>query len=186
MSRQPTAQMAVVVRSLGADPLQLVPAIRAQVAAIDRNQPIHDVASMTKVLFDDLASVYLLAALLTAIALVALSLSAAGIYGIVSYAVAQRRREIGVRMALGAQPATIVKMVVAQVARPVVVGSLIGLVAAVVLAFGIAASLPAFDARDPINYVGVILIITAVTLSASYLPARRAASIDPVVALRQE
>jgi len=186
ISRQPSAQMAVVVRSLGADPLQLVAASRAQVAAIDRNQPIHDVASMTKVLFDDLASMYLLAGLLTAIALVALSLSAAGIYGIVSYAVAQRRREIGVRMALGAQPATIVKMVVAQVARPVVVGSLIGLVAAVLLAFAIAASLPAFDARDPINYVAVILIITAVTLSASYLPARRAASIDPVVALRQE
>jgi putative ABC transport system permease protein len=186
MSRQPTTEMGVVVKSVGADPLQLVPAIRAQIAAIDRNQPIHDVASMTRILFEDLAGVYLLAALMITIGLVALTLSAAGIYGIVAYSVTQRRREIGVRMALGAQPGTIVKMVVAHVARPVAIGSLVGLIAAVVLSRAIASSFPEFDAGDPINYVGVILVITAVTLSASYLPARRAASIDPIVVLRQE
>lgn len=185
-SWQPTAQMAVVVKSVGADPLQLVSAIRAQVAQIDRDQPIHDVASMSQVLFDDLASTYVLTALLTAIGLVALSLSAAGIYGIVSYSVAQRSREIGVRIDLGARPGTIVRMVVVHVAKPVAVGSLVGLVAAVALAFALATTVPEFDARDPINYVGAILIIAAVAFAASYLPARRAASINPVVALRQD
>ena len=185
-SWQPSAEIGVVVKSVGADPLQLVPAIRAEVARIDRDQPIHDVASMSQVLFDDLGSTYVLAAMLAAIGLVALCLSAAGIYGIVSYSVAQRGREIGVRMALGAPPSTIVRMIVGHGAKPVAAGSVVGLVAAVALAFGIATSVPEMDARDPINYTAVILTIAAVALAASYFPARRAARIDPLVTLRQD
>jgi putative ABC transport system permease protein len=178
--------MAVVVKSLAADPLELVPDIRATVAQMDRDQPIHDVATMSRVLYDDLASTYVLAALLTAIGAFALLLSAAGIYGIVSYSVAQRRREIGVRMALGAQRGRVVRMVVGHAAKPVVVGSLVGFILAVILAFTLATSIPEFDARDPINYAVVILTICAVAFGASYLPARRAASINPIVTLRQE
>ena len=185
-SWQPSAEIGVVVKSVGADPLLLVPAIRAEVARIDRDQPIHDVASMSHVLFDDLGSTYVLAAMLTTIGLVALCLSAAGIYGIVSYSVAQRRREIGVRIALGARPGTIVRMVVGHGTKPVVAGSLVGLVAAAAIAFGLATAVPEIDARDPINYAGVILVIAIVAFTASYLPARWAAAIDPVVALRQE
>lgn len=185
-TRQHSADFAVVVKSVSGDPLQLVPAIRAQVAAIDPNQPIHDVAAMTQVLYDDLATTYVLSAILSAIGLMALVMSAAGIYGLVSYSVAQRRREIGVRMALGARPDIIVRMIVAHSTRPVALGSLIGLAAAAVIALLFAAGFPELNPRDPISYAGVILLIVVSALLASFLPARRAASINPVDALRAE
>jgi len=168
------------------DPLQLVPAIRTQVAQIDRDQPIHDVATMSKVLFDDLASTYVLASMLTVIGLVALSLSAVGIYGIVSYAVVQRRREIGVRMALGARPGAMIRMVLGQGTRPVVAGSLVGLAAAIAIASVLATAVPELDVRDPANYIAVILTIALFASVASYVPARRAAAIDPAHTLRVE
>jgi predicted permease len=185
-TRQRNADMAVVVKSVGADPLQLVPAIRAQVAAIDPNQPIHAVASMTQVLFDDLASSYVLSAILSTIGLVALVLSAAGIYGLVAYSVTQRRREIGVRIALGAQAGSIVRMIVAHSARPVAAGSLAGLVSAAALSLLFAAGLPEIDPRDPLAYAGVIVLILAASSLATLVPARRAASVNPVDALRAE
>jgi putative ABC transport system permease protein len=185
-SRQHSPDFAVVVKSGGADPLQLVPAIRAQVAAIDPNQPIHDVSSMTQVLFDDLAGTYVLSAILTTVGLVALVLSAAGIYGLVSYSVAQRRREIGVRMALGARPDWIVRMIVAHSTRPVVLGSLIGLAVAIGFSLLLTAGVPELDPRDPISYAAVIVLVVVAALLASVVPARRAASINPVDALRAD
>ncbi len=185
-SLRPDGEMAIVVKSTGPSALTLVPAIRAEVARIDRDQPIHDVALMTQVLFDDLAGTYVLAALLTAVGFIALCVSAAGVYGLVSSSVAQRGREIGVRMALGARPGLVVRMVLAAGARPVAAGGLAGLVAAIALAIGIGLSVPGVDARDPWNYVAVALTLAAVAFLASYLPARRAARIDPLLALRQQ
>jgi predicted permease len=185
-TRQRDANVAVVVRSVGADPLLLVPAVRAQVAAVDPNQPIHDVASMTQVLFDDLATAYVLSAILSTIGLIALVLSAAGIYGLVSYSVAQRRREIGVRMALGARADSIVRMIVAHSTRPVVVGSLVGLIAAAGLSLLFAVGVPELETRDPLSYAGVVVLIFVSALLASFVPARRAASINPVEALRAD
>jgi len=185
-ARQPSAAIAIVVKSASDDPLTLVPAIRAQVAEIDRNQPIHDVATMSRVLYNDLAETYVLTAMLTAVGFIALVLSSAGIYGIVSYAVIQRRREISVRMALGALPGHMVRMVLAQGARPVVAGAVLGLFVAIGLALTLAASVPELDARDPINYAAVMLLMTAVTVVASYVPARRAATVDPLVTLRAD
>jgi predicted permease len=184
--RYPNTGLAVVVKAASGDPLQLVPAIRAQVAAIDSNQPIHSVASMSYVLYDDMASTYILATILGTIGFIALCLSAAGIYGLVSYSVAQRRREIGVRMALGARPEWVVRMIVAHTSRPVTIGSLIGLLAAIALSLVFAAAVPEIDPRDPISYAGVLLMIVVVAVLASYLPARRAATINPVDALRAE
>lgn len=185
-TRQRSPNIAAVVKSVGADPLLLVPAIRAQVAAIDPNQPISDVASMTQVLYDDLATTYVLAAILTTIALLALALSAAGIYALVSYSVVQRRREIGVRMALGARHNSIVRMIVAQSTRPVAVGGCVGLVVAAALSVLFAAGVPEIEPRDPVSYTGVILLILVSVLLATLVPARRAASINPVEALRAE
>jgi putative ABC transport system permease protein len=185
-TRQRSADLAVVVKSVGADPLQLVPAIRAQVAAIDPRQPIHDVAAMRQVMFDDLATTYVLSAILSTIGFVALVLSVAGIFGLVSYSVAQRRREIGVRMALGASPASMVRLIVAQSTRPVALGSVLGLVAAAALAMLLAAGLPEMDPRDPVSYTGVVLLIVLSAVLATLLPARRAASVNPVEALRAD
>jgi len=186
MAQRPERDVAVVVKSVTPGTLLLVPAIRAAVTGIDRDQPIHDVALMTQVLFDDMAGTYVLTALLTAVGLIALCLSAVGVYGLVSSAVAQRGREIGVRMALGARPGAVVRMLIASGARPVAAGSLVGLVTAVVIAAGIGLAVPGVDARNPSNYVAVALTIAVVALVASYLPAKRAATIDPVIALRQE
>jgi putative ABC transport system permease protein len=185
-SWRPSGDMAVVVKSIGADPLQLVPAIRAQVASIDPNQPIFDIATMPQVLFNDLSSSYMLSAILTTVGFVALCLSALGIYGLVSYSVTQRRREIGVRMALGARPDSIVRMVVGQGARPVVIGSVVGLGAAMAVSLVLASAVPEMDPRDPLNYIGVTATILIVAFAASYAPARRAAAVNPIEALKQE
>jgi putative ABC transport system permease protein len=185
-SRQPSTDLAVVVKSASADPLMLVPAIREQVAAIDRNQPIHDVASMSQVLFDDLAGTYILTAILTTIGLIALCMSAAGVYGLVSYSVTQRRREIGVRMALGARPEWIIRMIVSHTSRPIATGSVVGLVVAMVLSVALTAAMPEIDPRDPVSYAGVLLMIAIVAFMATYFPARRAAAVNPVEALRAE
>ena len=183
---RPTAALAVVVKSRGPDSLQLVPALRAQAAAIDRDQPIYAIATMSQVLFDDLASSYVLSSMLTIVGLVALCLAAVGVYGTVSYLVAQRRREIGVRMALGARPAAMVRMVLAQSSRPVGAGIAVGVLVAGAVAAVLATAVPEMNARDPLNYVGVVLTIAAVTFVAGYVPALRAASVNPVDALRAE
>jgi putative ABC transport system permease protein len=185
-TRQRSVDIGVVIKSVGRDPLQLVPAVRAQIAAIDPAQPIHDVASMRQVLFDDLAGAYVLSAILSSVGLVALVLSAAGIFGLVSYSVAQRRREIGVRMALGARPNSIVGMIVVHSTKPVATGSVIGLVVAAAVSLLFAAGIPEMETRDPLSYTGVILLIVLTALLASLVPARRAASINPVEALRAD
>jgi len=185
-SRRPNTSMAVVVKSLNEDSLQLVSPIRALVAQIDRNQPIHDVATMSRVLYDDLAGSYVLAAVLTATGVIALILCGAGVYGVVSHGVVERRREIGVRIALGARPGHVVRMIVAQGTRPVATGGAVGLVVAVALAVATAALLSIVDARDPMSYVGVLSLTAVVAVGAAFVPARHAAHIDPVEALRME
>jgi ABC-type antimicrobial peptide transport system permease subunit len=182
---RPQRSMAVVVRTDRIDPLLTVPAVRAQAAALEPNEPIFDVASMEQVLFNDLASTYTLAGLLGAIAIVALCLAGVGIYGVVSYMVTRRTREIGVRMAIGASPGDMMRMVMHQTAQPVVAGGILGAPAAVALAYATSGVFSVVDVRDPTNYLGVALAITVVAALASCVPARRAARIDPLLALRQ-
>jgi predicted permease len=178
--------MAVVVRANATDPLQSIHTIRAQAAALEPNEPLFDVASMEQVLYNDQASVYTLAGVLGAIALVALSLAGVGIYGVVSCMVTARTREIGLRMALGAPPGSVLAMLMQQAARPVAGGGLLGAPAAFALVYAMSGVFTVVDTRDPANYVGVAIAIAAVAGIASCVPARRAARIDPLVALRQE
>jgi predicted permease len=186
MTWKPDRTMAVVVRSDAIDPFQMVQAIRLQAAAIDPNEPLFNVTSMEQVLYDDLASTYTLAGLLGAIAVVALCLAGVGVYGVVSFMVNQRTREIGLRIALGARPGTVLRMVIQQAARPVVGGGIAAAPAALALAYLMSTAFNEINARDPVHYFGVACSILLVTLVASYVPARRAARIDPLAALRQD
>ena len=158
---RPERTMAIVVRTEGGDPTRSVPAIRAQAAALDPDEPLFDVASMEQVLFNDLASMYTLAGLLGAIAFVALGLAGVGIYGVVSYMVTRRTREIGLRMALGARPGSVLRMVIRQAARPVAGGGLLGAPAAVGLVYAMSGVFALIDVSDPTNYIGVALAISA-------------------------
>ncbi len=178
--------MAILVRTDRVDPVQLAPAIRAQAAQLDPNEPIFAVSSMEQVLFDDLSGTYTIAGLLAGIALIALCLTATGIYGVVSYSVAQHTREIGVRMALGARPRAILRMVVRQGAVPVVIGGVVGLAFALGLAYLMTTSTSFVDASDPRIYVGVVVSMVLIAATASYVPARRATRIDPIAALKHE
>ena len=156
----PERTMAIVVRSEGGDPRSSLQAIRAQAATLEPDEPLFDAASMEQVLFNDLASLYTMAGLLGAIAFVALCLAGVGIYGVVSHMVTRRTREIGLRMALGARPGTMLRMVIRQAARPVAGGGLLGVPAAVGLVYAMSGVFSLIDVRDPANYIGVALAIS--------------------------
>jgi len=182
----PERAMAIVVRTESGDPALSVQAVRAQAAALEPDEPIFDAASMEQVLFNDQASLYSLSGLLGAIAFVALCLAGVGIYGVVSFMVTQRVREIGLRMALGARPGTVLRMVIRQAAHPVAGGGLLGVPAAIGLVYAMSGVFSFIDVRDPANYIGVAVAISIVAAVATYVPARRAARIDPLIALRNE
>ena len=183
---RPDRTMAIAVRTDASDPLSLAPAVRAAAAALEPNEPIFATFSMEQVIFNDTASQSILTGLLIAVGFLALFLAAAGIYGVLSYLVGQRTREIGVRIAVGARPSTVRRMILAQGARPVVAGWVLGLPVALPIAFAMNDAFAVITASDPINYIAVLLSIALVAFASCYLPARRASRVDPVIALRAE
>ena len=178
-------QLRFVVRAATADPLQLVAPIRRVAATLEPDQPIFDALSLEQALYNDGASAYTLALLLAAIGVIAQSVAAVGIYGLVSHRTTRRTREIGVRLALGASRGTVTRLVILQATLPVACGGFIGLIAATALAFATAGAVSS-NARDPVAYATVIAAVSLTALVATYMPARRASRIDPVNALRAE
>ncbi|HTQ81122.1 MAG TPA: ABC transporter permease, partial [Thermoanaerobaculia bacterium] len=160
--------------------------LEKQVWAIDPEQPVGSVRSMEEVVARSLSLARFSAVLLGLLALVALLLAAVGIYGVLSYLVEQRTREIGVRMALGATIGTVQRMVVGQGLAAVLVGIGLGVVGAFALSRILASLLVGVSAHDPVAFFAAPLILTAVALLASSLPAHRASRLDPVEALRRE
>jgi putative ABC transport system permease protein len=177
--------MYLLLRTSG-DPLALVSAVRAQVRALDPTLPLADVRTLEKAVFESVAEPRFITGLAVLFALVALILAAVGTYGVLSYSVEQRTQEIGVRMALGAQARQVLRMVLAQGARLVAVGLVLGVVGALALRRILAGMLFGVAPTDPTIFASVIVVLSAVALAACYLPARRATRIDPLVALRQE
>ena len=177
--------LSLVIRTNGA-PLEQVSAIRRSIATLDQKLPIYDVASMDNLLFDDLAGVRVIVELLVAFSVLALLLAAIGVYGVMSYAVAQRAGEIGIRMALGAQAWDVLRLVVDQGAKLVLCGEVIGLVLAFLLAKGMSGLVYGVSSTDPLTFVSISILLAAVALLACYVPARLATNVDPLVALRHE
>jgi predicted permease len=185
-SWQPERSTVFVVRSSGQDATALGASLRSEIARLDKTQPVYDVRSMQRVLIEDLGGTYLFTGMLGVFAVVALLLAGAGLYGLVSFSVTQRTREIGLRMALGARPASILGMVVGHGSMPMALGLAIGSIGAAALVSVTAAALSEVDLRDPLAYVIVAVPLIAVTLLATYIPARRATHVDPLLALRAE
>lgn len=175
----------LAVRTVG-DPLSVAEEARQQVWEVDKDQPISNVAPLSELVDSSVAQPRLNTLLLGGFAGVGLLLASLGIYAVLSFAVTLRTREIGVRVALGASRSDVLRMVVLRGARLFTVGTAIGLAAAVLLSRLLAHLLFGVKPGDPVSYASVILIFAAVALAACYLPARRAARLDPVMALRQE
>jgi ABC-type antimicrobial peptide transport system permease subunit len=181
----PSPFMTLVARTDG-DPMNFVAAVRSQVQAIDRDQPISNVHTMEELLARSVSQRRFNLLLLTIFAGVALLLAAVGIYGVMSYAVERRTHEIGVRMALGARTGNVLRLLLGQGMKLLVMGVAIGLAAAFALTRFISTLLFGVRPTDPATFVAIALLLTVVALLACYIPARRATKVDPMVALRCE
>jgi putative ABC transport system permease protein len=169
-----------------AEPLSLAAAVLAQVAALNKDQAVFNVRTMEQILARSVAARRFSMLLLTVFAVVALALASLGIYGLMSYAVAQRTREIGVRMALGAQSGNVLRLVIGQGMKLAFVGVATGLIASLALTRTMKNLLFGVSATDPATFATIALLLIAVALLACWLPARRATKVDPMVALRME
>jgi len=175
----------VVVRSQG-DPLQMSAPLRRLVQSIDPLQPIFSIQSMDQVISSSVSDRRLSLILLGIFAAVALLLASVGIYGVMSYSVEQRTREIGIRMALGAERTAVLRLIVGQGALLAAAGIAVGVVGAFALSRLMAGLLYGVSATDPVTYGGLALMLAAVAVGACAVPARRAVLVDPAVALRAE
>jgi len=181
----PIFQMSIVLRTAG-DPHLQAAALRSALAEIDPNQPLVKARTMEDNMAATVAQPRFRTWLIGIFAALALTLAAVGIYGVTSYSVAQRSSEIGIRVALGAQPADVFRILVGEGLRFALIGVAVGLVGALVLTRLLASFLYGTSAADPLIFTSVVLLMIAISVVASFFPARRATRVDPMVALRHE
>jgi ABC-type antimicrobial peptide transport system permease subunit len=160
--------------------------VREVVSRVDNNLPLFDVRTQTQQIEQTLFLNRLMSQISSAFALLALVLACIGLYGLLSYEVARRTRELGIRMALGAQRGDLLRLVIGQGILLVLVGAAIGIAAAMGLTRFMSTILYGVHANDPLTFAGVGILLTLVALAACYIPARRATRVDPLVALRYE
>jgi putative ABC transport system permease protein len=181
----PNNDMTVILKAAG-DPNQLIAAVRQQVKAIDPDQPIYSIRTMDDIRAESVAPERLNLTLLSIFAGIALVLAIVGIYGVMSYSVTQRTHEIGIRMAIGAQPRDVFRMVIRQGMMLALIGVGFGLVGAFALTRLMASMLFGVEPTDPVTFTAIAVLLTGVALVACYVPGRRATKVDPVISLRYE
>jgi predicted permease len=181
----PFNQLVGVIKTT-TDPHSLISAVTKQIAAMDPDIPLFGVKTMPEYLSASVAAPRFSTTLLTIFAAVALVLTVVGLYGVMSYSVAQRTNEIGIRLALGAQSRDVLLMIVKQGGTLILLGLVIGLVGAFALTRLIASLLFGVTAKDPITFGAVTVLLAIVALLACYIPALRATKVDPIEALRYE
>jgi putative ABC transport system permease protein len=175
--------MTVVLRAQNGDAAALTPALRAAVRSVDPTLPVYNVATLQAQLGDSMAESRFHLMLLTTLGVVGLLLAAAGIYSVIAYFVTLRTHEIGVRMALGATPAQIVRLMTWQGLRPVVAGAVLGALLAIWATRLLQGSLYGVSANDPLTFFAVTAVLLLIALLATIVPARRATAVDPTTAL---
>jgi predicted permease len=186
MAQNPqTTFMSLAVRT-GPPPASLISAVTEAIHRVDADEPVVGVQTMEAVVEQSIAQNRLNMILLSAFAGLALLLASIGIYGVQAYAVRQRTREVGIRVAMGAQPVEVFRLIIAQGLRLATTGIVIGLAASFGLTRLMASQLYGLSATDPWTFIGVSIVLLTVTLAACFIPARRATRIDPIVALRYE
>jgi putative ABC transport system permease protein len=178
-------EMVLTIRT-AAPPLSVASAVRSQIAALDKDQPVSHIATFDEVRSESVFTSRVSALLLGIFAALALLLAGIGVYGVISYAVGQRMREIGIRVALGAQRSNVLTLVVSQGLRLVGLGITIGLIGAVALTRLMTSLLFNVQATDPATFLGITALLVAVSLLACFVPARRAMQVDPITALRHD
>ncbi len=184
LAQRPTRSQRFILRGTS-DLTGLVPTIRAQVAALDPNLPLVEPSPLTNLVTQAMARPRFYTSLLTLFAAIALALAAIGIFGVLSYLVAQRSREISIRMALGAPSAGVIRMIVRHAMTLAVLGVIIGGLGAVALGRVLRSQLFGVGIADPVTFGAVIAVLLGSSMAASYLPARRAAAVDPANVLRE-
>ena len=168
------------------DPMSLTGAVRSQIAALNKDQPVFNIRTMDQIVSQSVAPRRFSMMLLAVFAVVALVLASIGIYGMMSYAVAQRTREIGLRMTLGAQRGNVLAMVIGHGMKLALVGVALGLIAAFAVTRTMKTLLFGVSATDPLTFVAIALLLALVALLACWVPALRATKVDPIIALRYE
>ena len=177
--------MSLMVRTRS-DPANFLASVRREVQAVEKNLPVTNLRPMTELLSNSLYSARMGAGLLGVFGLLALLLAAIGLYGVMAYSVTRRTREIGIRMALGAQRGDVLRLVLREGMTLVGVGIFLGLLGAFALTRLLASFLYGVSTTDPSTFIGIALFLAAVALLASFIPARRASKVDPMIALRYE
>jgi putative ABC transport system permease protein len=178
-------EMSLVIRT-STNPLSLAAALKSQIQMIDKDLPIDDAKTMQQLLAESSSGRRFNMLLLSVFAAVALVLAIVGIYGVMSYTVARRTHEIGIRVAVGAQPLDVFRMVIGQGMKLAIIGVACGLAGAFGLTRLMTTMLFGVEPTDPATFVSIAVLLTGVTLVACYIPARRATKVDPLVALRYE